>query len=53
MTQDASNSGYGASAEALIAQYESITFEQVHGPVLRYFPAAPRHRARHRGWHGS
>ena len=41
MTQDASNSGYGASAEALIAQYESITFEQVHGPVLRYFPAAP------------
>jgi SAM-dependent methyltransferase len=41
MTQNASNRGYGASAETLIAQYESITFEQVHGPVLRYFPAAP------------
>jgi SAM-dependent methyltransferase len=41
MAQDASNSGYSASAQALIAQYESITFEQVHGPVLRFFPPAP------------
>jgi SAM-dependent methyltransferase len=41
MAQDASNSGYSASAQALIAQYESIAFEQVHGPVLGFFPPAP------------
>lgn len=41
MTHDASTSGYGPSAQALIAQYESITFEQVHGPILRFFPPAP------------
>jgi SAM-dependent methyltransferase len=41
MTQDASTSGYSQSAQSLITQYESITFEQVHGPVLRFFPKAP------------
>ena len=41
MTQDASNAGYGRSAQSLIPQYESLTFEQVHGPVLRFIPPAP------------
>jgi SAM-dependent methyltransferase len=41
MTQDASIGGYSESAPDLIAQYESISFEQVHGPVLRFFPPAP------------
>ena len=41
MTQDASISGYSQSAQALITQYESISFEQVHGPVLQFFPKAP------------
>lgn len=41
MTRDASNSGYSASAQALIDQYESIGFEDVHRPVLNAFPKPP------------
>ena len=41
MTQDASTSGYSASAQALIDQYESIGFEDVHRPVLHAFPPPP------------
>lgn len=36
-----SNSGYGQSAGALIRQYESISFAQVHAPVLHLFPQTP------------
>jgi len=41
MTRDASNSGYSETAQALIDQYESIHFEDVHRPVLHAFPAPP------------
>ena len=41
MAQDASNSGYSESAQALIEQYERISFEDVHRPVLHLFPLAP------------
>lgn len=33
--------GYGAHAQALAAQYESITFNDVHRDVLHLFPTAP------------
>lgn len=33
--------GYGTNASILAAQYESITFEDVHREVLHLFPAAP------------
>lgn len=36
-----STSGYSDSAPTLIQRYESISFEQVHAPVLKFFPAAP------------
>jgi SAM-dependent methyltransferase len=41
MSGSLSTSGYGESAQALIAQYESISFEDVHAPVLHLFPSAP------------
>jgi len=41
MTRDASNSGYSETAQALIDQYESIHFEDVHRPVLHAFPKQP------------
>lgn len=41
MSGVAGSSGYEANAAALAAQYESITFEQVHADVLDRFPAAP------------
>jgi SAM-dependent methyltransferase len=41
MPHDASNRGYSASAQALIGQYEGISFEEVHGRVLHLFPPAP------------
>jgi protein-L-isoaspartate O-methyltransferase len=33
--------GYASEAEALIKQYESISFDQVHGDVLHLLPSAP------------
>ncbi|WP_232246545.1 class I SAM-dependent methyltransferase [Kitasatospora mediocidica] len=33
--------GYGADADALVAQYESVGFEQVQGGLLHLFPPAP------------
>ncbi|MFD9789971.1 class I SAM-dependent methyltransferase [Streptomyces sp. NPDC059070] len=33
--------GYGAEADALVAQYESVSFEEVHRGLLDLFPAAP------------
>ena len=33
--------GYADEAEALIKQYESITFAEVHKPVLHLIPGAP------------
>ena len=35
--------GYGTRAADLAAQYESITFEDVHRDVLHLFPAEPGH----------
>ncbi|MBV8158868.1 MAG: class I SAM-dependent methyltransferase [Dyella sp.] len=39
--QITSTAGYGEQAEALVIQYESITFEDVHRDVLHLLPAAP------------
>ncbi|MBD0746918.1 bifunctional 2-polyprenyl-6-hydroxyphenol methylase/3-demethylubiquinol 3-O-methyltransferase UbiG [Streptomyces sp. CBMA152] len=33
--------GYGAEADVLAVQYESVTFEEVHGELLHLLPAAP------------
>jgi SAM-dependent methyltransferase len=33
--------GYGETADALVRQYESLAFEDVHGHVLHLFPQAP------------
>jgi protein-L-isoaspartate O-methyltransferase len=33
--------GYGANAQALASQYESITFAEVHRDVMHLFPPAP------------
>lgn len=33
--------GYGANAQALAVQYESITFADVHRDVMHLFPATP------------
>jgi protein-L-isoaspartate O-methyltransferase len=33
--------GYGANAQALAAQYESVTFADVHRDVMHLFPATP------------
>jgi SAM-dependent methyltransferase len=41
MTRDASTSGYRESAQALIEQYERISFEDVHRPTLHLFPLPP------------
>lgn len=41
MAHDASNRGYSESAATLIGQYEGISFEAAHRPVLRHFPPAP------------
>jgi protein-L-isoaspartate O-methyltransferase len=35
--------GYAEEAEALLQQYESIRFEDVHRQVRHLFPAAPSH----------
>lgn len=32
---------YDANAEELAAQYEALSFEQVHSPILEYLPASP------------
>ncbi len=36
-----STAGYGREADNLAVQYESITFEQVHAPVLHLLPNPP------------
>lgn len=36
-----SNRGYAAEADALAVQYESISFEDVHGPGLPWLPPTP------------
>lgn len=41
MSSSLSTSGYGETAQALIGQYESISFEDVHGLVLHLFPRRP------------
>jgi SAM-dependent methyltransferase len=33
--------GYGASADTLVKQYESLDFADVHGDILHLFPATP------------
>ncbi|WP_223268265.1 class I SAM-dependent methyltransferase [Streptosporangium nondiastaticum] len=37
----AGTAGYGEAAEALVAQYESVTFDEVHREVLHLFPSEP------------
>jgi SAM-dependent methyltransferase len=37
----ASTAGYDGESDNLALQYESITFEQVHAPVLHLLPEAP------------
>ncbi|WP_439573455.1 class I SAM-dependent methyltransferase [Phreatobacter sp.] len=37
----ASTDGYAGSADALAQQYESVTFDEVHAPVLHLLPAPP------------
>ncbi|WP_424890098.1 class I SAM-dependent methyltransferase [Streptomyces sp. XH2] len=36
-----STAGYGEAAEALVEQYESVTFDEVHREVLHLFPTEP------------
>jgi SAM-dependent methyltransferase len=37
-----STAGYAAAADSLARQYESVTFEEVHAPVLHLLPAGGR-----------
>ncbi|KAF0128349.1 MAG: putative methyltransferase [Xanthobacteraceae bacterium] len=37
-----STAGYAAAADSLVRQYESVTFEQVHAPVLHLLPPCGR-----------
>lgn len=39
----ASTAGYGGEADSLAVQYESITFDEVHAPVLHLLPETPGH----------
>ncbi|MFD0278837.1 class I SAM-dependent methyltransferase [Kitasatospora sp. NPDC127111] len=41
MNELASNAGYGETAAERVAQYEGVTFEQVHREVLHLFPERP------------
>lgn len=41
MANDLSTSGYGDAAHELIGRYERISFDDLHAPVLRFFPAPP------------
>lgn len=43
MTNGSSTAGYAAEAEALISQYESIAFSEIHAAILPLLPAAPSH----------
>jgi protein-L-isoaspartate O-methyltransferase len=36
-----STEGYAGEADALAVQYESVTFEDVHGPALHLLPSRP------------
>ncbi|WP_330173972.1 class I SAM-dependent methyltransferase [Streptomyces sp. NBC_01498] len=37
----AGTAGYGAAAEDLARQYESVSFQEVHGETLPFFPPPP------------
>lgn len=37
----ASTAGYSETADTLIPQYESLSFEQVHGAILSWYPSPP------------
>ncbi|MGW2255910.1 class I SAM-dependent methyltransferase [Kitasatospora sp. NPDC001660] len=41
MNEPAGTAGYGAEAQALAVQYESVTFAEVHREMLHLFPAPP------------
>ncbi len=41
MATMATTAGYGEAAAALVEQYESVTFEEVHREVLQLFPSRP------------
>jgi SAM-dependent methyltransferase len=43
LTNASGTAGYGTRAAVLAAQYESITFEDVHRDVLHLFPDEPGH----------
>ena len=41
MTRVSGTEGYAEEAEALLVQYESVTFEQTQGKILHLIPPAP------------
>ncbi|MFE2409972.1 SAM-dependent methyltransferase, partial [Kitasatospora sp. NPDC059408] len=41
MNGPSGTAGYGAEAQALALQYESVTFAEVHREMLHLFPAPP------------
>ncbi len=41
MADLAGSKGYAEKAQRYAADYESVTFEKVHNPVRRFYPAAP------------
>lgn len=41
MTRISGTEGYAEEADALVAQYESITFEQTQGSILNLIPSSP------------
>jgi SAM-dependent methyltransferase len=41
MTRASGTEGYGEEAEALLVQYESITFEQTQGSITQLIPTLP------------
>ncbi|KMO43921.1 SAM-dependent methyltransferase [Methylobacterium tarhaniae] len=43
MTGASSNAGYAAEAEALVSQYESIAFSEIHAAILPLLPPPPAH----------
>ncbi|WP_031073033.1 class I SAM-dependent methyltransferase [Streptomyces sp. NRRL WC-3742] len=41
MTRPAGTLGYGEAADELAVQYESVSFDEVHGELLAHYPPAP------------
>lgn len=41
VSNNASTAGYSETASALIPQYESLSFEEVHGAILSWYPTPP------------